>query len=246
MTNSKSLSNLKDSINWRDIILRAVVPGLPLAIAGFVGEWMITSSSSKSENARLVNNLQIQRERAESDLRKDIFSKSLEALIGDGTRLSRIEDYSKRLLKLELLALNFGDSIFLSPLFSEFEKDLRLHMDLPDSDGIAVLSLLDRLRSLAQRVSVEQLSFLSQRGASKKIGAMLSGDTGNICYDKKEYKWPLDNYGEIKLCRSNRNEEYKDNKGILAPLCEIIKGEDYTSSEDVNRWVRQDAGISLE
>ena len=106
MTNSKSPTDKKDSFNWREIFLRAVIPGILLAIAGFISEWVITSSSSKAENARLVTDLQIQREQAESDLRKDIFSKAVEALIGDTDQQNKIADHSKRILKLELLALN--------------------------------------------------------------------------------------------------------------------------------------------
>ena len=78
MTDSKTSPDKKASLNWSDIVLRAVIPGLLLAIAGFVGEWVITSSSSKAENARLVTDLQIQREQAESDLRKDICGEDAE------------------------------------------------------------------------------------------------------------------------------------------------------------------------
>ena len=65
MPESNETSNSKASFSWKDILLRAVIPGVLLALAGFIGEWVISSASSKAENARLVTDLQIQREQAE-------------------------------------------------------------------------------------------------------------------------------------------------------------------------------------
>ena len=191
------------SFSWENAFLRAVIPGLLIALAGFVGEWVITSASSKAENARLVTNLQIQREQAESDLRKDVFGQAVAALIGtQAAEAGRdsIEDHSKRLLKLELLALNFGDSIFLSPLFAELEKDLRRHMASEPADRPAALELLGRLRSLAQRVASAQLSFLAQRGSSVRIQVPLTADGQEFCNDRIEYKWPDDLFTTLQPC----------------------------------------------
>jgi hypothetical protein len=182
----------KQPLNWQDIIVRTVIPGVLIAFTGFVSEMTITSISSKGENARLVTNLQIQREQAESNLRKDIFDQAVAALIGEEAGNGEIEDYSKRLLKLELLALNFGDSIRLSPLFSEFERDLN-RIDDP-AHFVSVSVLQRRLRSLAKRVASSQLSFLGQRGASVPIQIMLTPDGNGFCHGKAEYKWPDDEF----------------------------------------------------
>ena len=195
-----SADSKKATLNWENIVLRAVIPGLLIALTGLVGECAITSVSSKAENARLVTNLQIQREQAESDLRQDIFGQAVAALIGEGAELGEIEDYSKRLLKLELLALNFGDSILLSPLFSELEKDLRRHMAAEPPDRASALDLIGRLRSLAQRVASAQLSFLAQRGTSIPIQVPLIADGKAFCHGKAEYKWPNDDYADLKPC----------------------------------------------
>jgi len=103
-----------------------------------------------------------------------------------------IEGYSKRLLKLELLALNFGDSIRLSPLFTEFERDLN-RIDDP-VEFVPVSVLRQRLRSLAKRVASSQLSFLGQRGSSIPIQIPLTPDGRSFCHGKAEYKWPDDEF----------------------------------------------------
>lgn len=192
----------KSSFNWQDIVIRVVIPGLLIALTGFVGEWAITSASSKSENARLVTNLQIQREKAESDLRKDIFGQAVAALISEDTKQSELQDYSKRLLKLELLALNFGDSILLSPLFSDLERDLMKHMGAKPGQKLSALRLIERLRSLAQRVANSQLSFLAQRGSSVQIRVPLTADGKKICGGgaEHEFKSPNDILADSQLC----------------------------------------------
>jgi len=245
MPESKTSSNSKASFSWEDVFLRAVIPGVLIALAGFIGEWVITSASSKAENARLVTDLQIQREQAESDLRKDIFSQAVEALIGDKPKQSKIEDHSKRLLKLELLALNFGDSIFLAPLFEEIEKDLQRHMDSEPTDSLAALNLIDRLRSLAKRVSIAQLSFLAQRGAEVQIQLPLTGDGKGFCNGKAEYKWPNDEYPGLELCR-NEQETYFGDDGKLLPICPESEDSQFTSIEQLKDLLVDRGSLSLD
>ncbi len=43
----------KKALDWGDIVTRTVVPGLLIALVGFVSERTISSISSKQENARL-------------------------------------------------------------------------------------------------------------------------------------------------------------------------------------------------
>jgi hypothetical protein len=249
MSEPKSPKDSKSSLDWRDVVLRAVIPGLLIALIGIVGESTITSISSKAENARLVTNLQIQREQAENDLRKDIFAQAVAALIGSGNDQSEseIEDYSKRLLKLELLALNFGDSIRLSPLFSELENDLNRHRTIKPRDAVSALVLTERLRSLAKRVASSQLSFLAQRGSSLPIQVQLQTNGDALCHGKAEYKWPDDSYDDLQLCAKSdssgkteyyRGEELKD--------CPEESDARYVTVEQLQRLLLDTATVKLE
>ncbi len=244
MAAAKLPSDPKTPISWKEVVLRAVIPGLLIALAGIIGEWVISSSSSKAENARLVTDLQIQREQAESDLRKNIFSEAVESLIGDRPQQNKIGDHSKRLLKLELLALNFGDSIFLSPIFGEMEKDLQQHMDTVPADAAVALDMIDRLRSLAQRVSISQLSFLAQRGAEIQFQVPLSSDGKRLCNGKTEYKWPNDEYSDLELCR-NKEESYYGEDGKLLPICTKDADSTYTTIEDFKDILKTRGSIAL-
>ena len=185
------------SPDWKDIVARAVIPGVLIAFAGFVGQRTITSINSKAENARLVTTLQIQREQAETDLRRDIFNQAVEAFIDDTTEENDIDGLSQQLLKLELLALNFGDSIRLAPLFIDLEQALTRHLMQVPADSISTNALRDRLWGLASRVASSQLSFLGQRGSSRSIQISLTPKGDKFKNGKDEFRWPEDLFSDL-------------------------------------------------
>lgn len=167
--------------------MRAIVPVFLIAFTGFISEKTLTSIASKQENARLVTELQIKREQAESDLRKDIFKHTVNALLQEDRPPSTHLGLSDRLLKLSLLSLNFGDSLSLAPLFTQFERDLSgVEKIEGDADhDIHVARLRKRLRSLARQVASAQLTSLAQHGKIKQINF-------TVRESMEEYKWPLD------------------------------------------------------
>lgn len=169
--------NNKPERDWVNIAIKIftpVVAGLLIAWAGFVSNYTLSSISSQKESARLIAELQISREQAESELRKDVFDHTLQAfLLKNPERNNTVKGMSKQLLRLELLALNFGDSLSMSPLFSEFRRDL-LYMVPVEGAGEITFNedkgdLAKRLNALAKRVASTQVSSLIQHGTSKKI-----------------------------------------------------------------------------
>lgn len=185
--------------DWFDRVARLATPvvsGLLIALIAFMGNRTITNYTSRQENARLITQLQIQREQAESDLRRDVFDQAIGALLsekemGSGSDVS----LSKRLLKLELLAHNFGDSLSLAPLFVEFDLDLE---NLENAAGrnidekIRISELRDRLRSLAKRLASQQLSSLEQHGMVFDIKARLEPGGNKYVGRSVEFSWPHD------------------------------------------------------
>jgi len=166
--------------DWIDLGLKAVTPivaGLLIAWAGFVSNYTLSSISNNQQSARLITELQIRREQAESDLRKDVFDQALQAFLLKNQQYDdSLSGMSKQLLRLELLSLNFGDSLSLSPLFSEFQKDLKQLK--PEKNKIPNFEeergeMRKRLYSLARRVASAQVSSLHQHGESKKISIPL-------------------------------------------------------------------------
>ncbi|RLA11439.1 MAG: hypothetical protein DRQ52_09630 [Gammaproteobacteria bacterium] len=240
--------------DWVDVVLKLLTPvlaGLLIAWAGFIGNMML----SNQESARLITELQISREQSESELRKDVFDQALEAFfLKKDDRSGTLNDLSKQLLRLELLALNFGDSLSLSPLFIEFKKDLDEARPVSGEEIDHYQSrknkLKKRLVSLAKRVAGAQLSSLSQHGVTKEIEIPLyqykelSKEEGGlsctkILFEGRDFAWP-DFKILSQLGKLDRNyqpvEEYQVSTNINA----------FMSSPDFTELVREKSKIELD
>lgn len=206
--------NEQQKRDWIDIGLKAAMPllvGIVVAWVGLFGDETLTRLSNQQQSARLLTELQIKREQAETELRKDIFAQALEAFLLKGKSTDRqpatlsLEEMSKQLLRLELLALNFGDSLSLSPLFTELRKDLSNAQPVNEDEKRGYKErqsrLLKRLNSLAQRVAGTQLSSLEKHGVSKSFDIPLveykpEQKRGMACIDtlldERDFTWPRD------------------------------------------------------
>ena len=190
--------------DWVEIgikILSPIIVGLLIAWAGYVSNYTLSSVSNSQQSARLITELQIRREQAESALRKDVFDQTLQAfLLKNQEQDNSIRGLSKQLLRLELLALNFGDSLSLSPLFTEFRRDLFI-LEPGEKDDLSAFEdekgeLRKRLYSLARRVANNQVASLSQHGVSKLISipvpdynAEVAKDCSLVLYEE-QFPWP--------------------------------------------------------
>jgi hypothetical protein len=177
-----------------------IVGALLIAFVGFVANWVLSSVSSRQQSARLITELQIKREEADILLRKDIFDKTLEAFLLKNQDIGgTLKDMSKQLLRLELLALNFGDSLSLAPLFVEIRNDLERSKPVKDEERSVYkwrkAELRKRLESLAKRVASTQVSSLSQHGKIKPIRIPLyeikeDDPCQQTLFEDTDFKWP--------------------------------------------------------
>lgn len=233
------------------IWIKALTPifaGLLIAWAGFVSNLALSSISNNQESARLITELQISREQAESELRKDVFDQTLQAfLLKTQKQDDSIKGMSKQLLRLELLALNFGDSLSLSPLFNEFRRDLK-HLKPGKDDNEATFKNWrgeqnKRLYSLARQVASSQISSLVQHGEYKSIRIPFNE------YDVKQYKtcqrilfknnyqWPMD---KVYASSGVIDDEIKDAFNSDKNLTDFIGMLNYSSEiklEDISRYL---------
>jgi hypothetical protein len=167
-----------------------------LGLFTFIADWRLTEFSSRQENARLITELQIKREQAENDLRKDMFHQAIGTLLSEEELKDTALSLSKRMLKLELLALNFGGTLSLSPLFTEFDRDLeelerRARSDL--DRHVRMKALRRRLRGLARRLASDQLSALEQHGPVFTIKApLVAGGKEYASRVPSDFTWPDD------------------------------------------------------
>lgn len=158
----------------------ALFAAVAVGLFGFFGQMAL----EHNQNARMYVELMSQREQAESQIRKDMFTAILSEFFTIGA--NGPQDVSERLLQLEMLALNFGETLSLSPLFRELERDLETVR--PSEDLVWRLNktrYTERLRSLASRVTGWQLSRLSIGGQRFPIEVPIAQVT-----DGARYVWP--------------------------------------------------------
>lgn len=235
---SEDKQRSRDKWDYIEILLRpasAFLTALTVALIGWFGQQALkdrvnadtdrantaqaaeTRRTEITQNYRLYSELLSKREDAESGLRKDMFSTILKEFFLVQNSNNGQRDVAKRLLKLEMLALNFGDALSLSPLFIELDKDIDNNSYPRETAKLDRTRDRQRLHSLARRVSQQQLSALSTGGKSWEFSIPIENLKSG-----KSFLWPYDdnkqNSHEVELedvkrsytfTFSQADEEYK-------------------------------------
>ncbi len=200
--------------------LAAFLTAMTIAAIGYFGQRTLTAISLQEQNARLYTELLARREDAESSLRKDMFKEIMSGFFNILDTTDIENDLSKKVLKLELLAINFGDTLSLGPLFAEMSKDIERVLEA-NSDEIHdwknVASIYQkRLRSLAKRVASAQLStiFPSGKPISFQVPIeLIEKDPSGMASSDYQYIWPYDDpnpvTNELELDGTKRIIEIK-------------------------------------
>jgi len=147
--------------DWWDkaaIILHPVgglLAALAVAGLGFFGSQFLEKRQAEETRARFYSELISKREDADSALRKDMFMSIIQSFLKPDS--TSIED---RILKLELLAYNFHESLNLKPLFTQLETDISR------STGPAKRDQMDRLEKIAREVARKEMVVLEGVGKS--------------------------------------------------------------------------------
>lgn len=146
----------KDFWDKAAIVLQPVgglLAALAVAGLGFFGSQFIERRQSEETRARFTSELISKREEADSALRKDMFVSIIQSFLrADSTS---IDD---RLLKLELLAYNFHESLNLKPLFFQLDREAI------QTGGAQGTELRDRLGKVAREVTRKEMVVLEEVG----------------------------------------------------------------------------------
>jgi len=147
--------------DWWDkaaIILHPVgglLAALAVAGLGFFGSQFLEKRQSEETRARFYSELISKREEADSALRKDMFMSIIQSFLKPES--ASIDD---RIVKLELLAYNFHESLNLKPLF------VQLATDISRSASAAKREQAERLEKVAHEVVRKEMVVLEGVGAS--------------------------------------------------------------------------------
>lgn len=129
-------------------LLRDLATPLTVAIVGLLASIYVNRQQSLEANQRAFAELISQRESADTNLRIEMFKTVLEGFLKQGTGNS-----SEQILKLEILAYNFNESLDLGPLFQDVYRRIGGNPNDPDHDR------LTRVASDVVARQVESLTF---------------------------------------------------------------------------------------
>ena len=134
-----------------DIVLKGLLP-VAVAAVGYFGTSYLSSQQRAESTRQFYTSLQAQRETADGNLRKEMFSYVI------GNFLGTVEgDPQKRVVGLEMLALNFHDSFDLLPLFEDTYLTVLAQARDPDESA----RLVRRLVELSREINDRQIAALA-------------------------------------------------------------------------------------
>lgn len=135
--------------------LGGLLTAIAVAYVGTKGSQVLNQRQAADTNARLYSELMSRREEAESSLRKDMFVSIIQPFLQP-----KEGDLDTRVLNLELLAVNFHDSLDLKPLFLDLQRRLAATKDPRREE------YLDRVNRVAREITEKQLFALEGHGQS--------------------------------------------------------------------------------
>jgi len=162
----------KPEKDWWDkagVILQPIgglLAALAMAGLGFFGSRFLEERQAEETRARFFSELISKREEADSALRKDMFMSIIQAFLKPES--TSVED---RIVKLELLAYNFHESLNLKPLFTQ------LQTDISKSTAPTKREQQDRLAKVAREVARKEMVILEGVGASVERTVSFGGVT---------------------------------------------------------------------
>lgn len=142
-----------DNLKW--LVATLAVP-IALGFVSYMYERSQTQRQATEARLRLYTELLSKREEADTGVRKGIFDKVLETYLKPGA-----EDLDAKLVALELLAVNFNDSLDLSPLFWQLARQID---SAPRSGRSALRAQLQRI---SRAVKDRQIEVLEVVGAKR-------------------------------------------------------------------------------
>ena len=129
-------------------LLRDLATPLSVALVGVLATTYVSCKETSETNRRAFAELLNRREEADTNLRREMFKTVLESVLQKGQN-----DLQEQILRLEILAYNFSDTLDLAPLFQDVLR--RLNLSNPDDPN------LQRLKKLAAAVVYKQVEALT-------------------------------------------------------------------------------------
>jgi hypothetical protein len=156
------------ALEWTKAIGMPVVTLAVTVLGGYYFTSLTKDREARESNERLYAQLLTQREQSDAQIRKDMFGVVINRFLAEGKK----QDWSNKVLQLELLANNFNQSLDLAPLFKDLARQLTQSSGLTHAQGAELNRRLDRT---AANLIFKQVDSLARRGYMKDGQVWLAG-----------------------------------------------------------------------
>lgn len=111
---------------WERLELASkIIGGVSVPIVGLALTYALQQQTQSSQQAQLYANITTGREKADSDVRSQMFSKLLERYLVTEAGKETVEDFRDRVMFLDLLRSNFEEYFNARPLFGRLYEQIR-------------------------------------------------------------------------------------------------------------------------
>lgn len=172
---NKADTNTNKAVEWTKAIGMPLVTLLVTVFGGYLLTDLAKQREARESDERLYAQLLTQREQSDALIRKDMFGVVIKEFLKDARQdkpSDSMEDWSNKVLQLELLAYNFNQSLDLAPLFKDLATKLTNNTGLP---GKQVTELQKRLDTTAADLIIKQVNSLARRGFATSAQVPLGG-----------------------------------------------------------------------
>jgi hypothetical protein len=147
-------------------LVSKVVGGVSIPIFGLLLSYMLHAQTESSQKAQLYASITATREKADSDVRSQMFSRLLDRYLGTSAgSQGTLAEARDRIMFLDLLRANFEEYFNARPLFSRLYEQIRIReTQAPPEERPAWSALRQELVEIAKDTTSRQVARLVRSG----------------------------------------------------------------------------------
>jgi len=164
MADEKTAAPARDFWDRVELISK-IVGGVSIPIVGLLLTYVLHTQTESSQKAQLYASITTGREKADSDVRSQMFSRLLDRYLGtSGGTQGTLEEFRDRVMFLDLLRANFEEYFNARPLFSRLYEQLRDKEARASADRGSWSALRQQLVAIAKDTTSRQVARLVRSG----------------------------------------------------------------------------------
>lgn len=166
-----------------------ILAGVCAAVGAIAIPWFINHYTEENRKSQVYVQMMTEREKSDTSIRENMFKALLDGYLktlGDDVKKEDLESFQKRIVFLELLAVNFQEFFNAKPLFEEVYEKLVKHRNAAKdaSARAAWVELEKKITGVAKETASRQATTLNTIGDSV-VFTMRTGELGCVhLYEK--------------------------------------------------------------